>query len=34
VLRDGAPLPAGLVQPEDGRLLWMLDRPAAALLSD
>ena len=32
VLRDRAPLPAGLVQPEGGRLVWMLDRPAAALL--
>jgi 6-phosphogluconolactonase len=32
VLRDGAHLPAGLVRPTAGRLLWMLDRPAAALL--
>ena len=32
VLRDGAHLPAGLVRPTDGRLVWMLDRPAAALL--
>ena len=32
VLRDGAHLPAGLVRPTDGRLIWMLDRPAAALL--
>lgn len=32
VLADGAPLPAGMVRPVDGRLVWMLDRPAAALL--
>lgn len=32
-LGDRAPwLPATLVQPSDGRLIWMLDRPAAALL--
>jgi 6-phosphogluconolactonase len=28
----GATLPAGMVHPADGRLLWLLDRAAAALL--
>lgn len=32
ILRAGVPLPAGRVIPLDGRLLWMLDRDAAALL--
>jgi 6-phosphogluconolactonase len=32
VLKDGARLPAAMVQPTDGRLVWMLDRAAAALL--
>lgn len=32
VLKDRAPLPAGMVQPTDGRLIWMLDRAAAARL--
>ncbi|OLC16910.1 MAG: 6-phosphogluconolactonase [Candidatus Rokubacteria bacterium 13_1_40CM_69_27] len=32
VLADGAMLPAGMVRPENGRLLWLVDRAAAALL--
>jgi 6-phosphogluconolactonase len=32
VLVDGGMLPAAMVTPEDGRLVWMLDRSAAALL--
>jgi 6-phosphogluconolactonase len=32
VLGDRALLPAGLVQPDKGRLVWMLDTAAAALL--
>lgn len=32
VLRDGARLPAAMVRPTDGRLVWMLDRAAARLL--
>src|SRR3989442_795110 len=32
VLADGAMLPAGMVRPENGRLLWLGDRAAAALL--
>jgi len=32
VLRDRAPLPAAMVAPEEGRLTWLLDRAAAALL--
>lgn len=32
-LRDGADLPAARVAPADGRLLWFLDKEAAALLS-
>ena len=32
VVKDRAPLPAGLVSPPNGRLVWMLDRPAAASL--
>jgi 6-phosphogluconolactonase len=28
----GSGLPAGMVRPTDGRLMWLLDRPAAALL--
>jgi len=32
VLADGALLPAGMVRPTDGRLVWMLDRAAAAKL--
>jgi 6-phosphogluconolactonase len=32
VLQEGAPLPAGLIQPMEGRIDWLLDRPAAALL--
>lgn len=32
VLRDGALLPAAMVRPENGRLTWLLDRAAAALL--
>ncbi len=34
VLRDQALLPAGMVRPTHGRLLWLLDRPAAALLGE
>ena len=33
VLVDGAMLPATMARPTDGRLRWILDRPAAALLS-
>jgi 6-phosphogluconolactonase len=32
VLADQAPLPAALVRPDDGELVWLLDRAAAALL--
>jgi 6-phosphogluconolactonase len=32
VLGERALLPAGMVQPEQGRLVWMLDHAAAALL--
>jgi 6-phosphogluconolactonase len=32
ILGEGAMLPAAMVQPENGRLLWMLDRAAAAQL--
>ncbi|MGH7308558.1 MAG: 6-phosphogluconolactonase [Candidatus Rokuibacteriota bacterium] len=32
VLGERAPLPAAMVQPEKGRLVWMLDHAAAALL--
>ncbi|MBI4593012.1 MAG: 6-phosphogluconolactonase [Candidatus Rokubacteria bacterium] len=32
-LHDGAALPAGMVRPEDGQLVWMLDRAAASLLA-
>jgi 6-phosphogluconolactonase len=32
VLGDGALLPAGLVRPTAGRLVWMVDRAAAGLL--
>lgn len=32
VLADGALSPAGMVRPADGRLVWMLDRAAAAKL--
>jgi 6-phosphogluconolactonase len=32
VLRDGASLPAALVKPEAGRLHWILDQGAAALI--
>lgn len=32
-LSDGALLPAGMVRPEDGTLTWIVDRPAASLLS-
>ncbi|XP_043217863.1 6-phosphogluconolactonase-like [Amphibalanus amphitrite] len=32
VLRDREPLPAALVQPTDGRLVWILDQAAAAKL--
>jgi 6-phosphogluconolactonase len=32
VLGDAAMLPAGMVQPDSGRLVWLLDRAAAALL--
>lgn len=32
VLQDGALVPAGLVRPTSGALLWMLDRAAAALI--
>jgi 6-phosphogluconolactonase len=31
-LNGSAGLPAGMVHPTDGRLVWLLDRPAAALL--
>ena len=33
VLVDGAMLPAAMARPTDGRLQWILDRDAAALLS-
>lgn len=32
VLRERAPLPAGLVRPERGELVWLLDAAAAGLL--
>jgi 6-phosphogluconolactonase len=32
VLADGTLLPAGMVMPANGRLEWILDRPAASLL--
>ena len=32
VLDEGKPLPAGLVKPRDGRLVWLLDRAAASKL--
>jgi 6-phosphogluconolactonase len=32
-LSDGGLLPAGMVRPADGTLTWIVDRPAAALLS-
>ncbi len=32
VLADGVLFPAGMVRPTDGRLVWMLDRAAAARL--
>lgn len=32
VLGGGSALPAGMVQPTDGRLVWMLDRAAAELI--
>jgi 6-phosphogluconolactonase len=32
VLNDPASLPAGMVAPEDGQLVWMLDRDAASRL--
>jgi len=32
-LSDGALLPAGMVRPEDGTVTWVVDRPAASLLS-
>jgi 6-phosphogluconolactonase len=32
VLVDRAPLPAAMVSPADGRLIWILDRDAASLL--
>ena len=32
VLVDGALLPAGMVRPVDGQLIWLLDRAAAGLL--
>jgi 6-phosphogluconolactonase len=32
VLQDHAPVPATMVRPPDGRLLWLLDRAAASLL--
>ena len=32
VLADQAPLPAALVRPDDGELVWLLDSAAAALL--
>jgi len=31
-LKEGALLPAGMVRPANGRLVWMLDRAAAALV--
>lgn len=34
VLVDGAMLPAAMARPSDGRLSWILDRDAAALLPD
>lgn len=32
-VRAGQPLPAGMVQPRDGRLTWLVDRDAAASLA-
>jgi len=32
VVKERALLPAGLVSPSNGHLVWMLDRPAATLL--
>ena len=32
-LSDGGLLPAGMVRPVDGTLTWIVDRPAASLLS-
>jgi 6-phosphogluconolactonase len=32
-LREGAVLPATMARPTEGRLRWILDRPAAALLA-
>jgi 6-phosphogluconolactonase len=32
VLVDGAPLPAAMARPTEGRLTWILDRDAAAML--
>jgi 6-phosphogluconolactonase len=32
VLLERAPLPAALINPEDGELVWLVDRAAAALL--
>jgi 6-phosphogluconolactonase len=32
-LSDGGLLPAGMVRPTDGTLTWIVDRPAASLLS-
>jgi 6-phosphogluconolactonase len=31
--KNRPPFPAQLVQPEDGKLLWMLDEPAASKLT-
>jgi 6-phosphogluconolactonase/glucosamine-6-phosphate isomerase/deaminase len=32
VLAEGAMLPAAMARPTNGRLHWILDRPAASLL--
>ena len=33
ILEDGVDYPAGRVKPKEGELYWILDKPAAALLS-
>lgn len=31
ILKDNEPLPAGLVKPKPGKLIWILDQDAASL---